>query len=103
MVIVQCETMNEVIFKMTIYNIAIYFYFKQQNPICCVMVSVLGLSAVDRGCEPRSGQTKDYNIGMCCFSANHAYLRKERKHWLARNQDNVSEWCDMSTCGLLFQ
>jgi len=25
------------------------------------------------------------------------------KDWLARNQDNVSEWGDMSTCGLLFQ
>ena len=23
--------------------------------------------------------------------------------WLARNQDNVSEWGDMSICGLLFQ
>ena len=31
MVIVQFETMNEVIFKMTIYNIAIYFNFKQQT------------------------------------------------------------------------
>jgi hypothetical protein len=24
------------------------------------------------------------------------------KDWLARNQYNVSEWSDMSTCGLLF-
>jgi hypothetical protein len=24
------------------------------------------------------------------------------KEWLARNQDSVSEWCDMSTSGLLF-
>ena len=35
------------------------------------MVSVLASSAVDRGFEPRSGQTKDYQIGMCCFSAMH--------------------------------
>jgi hypothetical protein len=33
-----------------------------------VMVSVLALSAVDHGFEPRSGQTKDYKIGICCFS-----------------------------------
>ena len=30
------------------------------NRIGGVMVNVLALSAVDRGCEPRSGQTKDY-------------------------------------------
>ena len=50
-----------------------------------------------------SGQTKDYKIGICCFSARHAALRRKSKDWLARNQNNVSEWSDMSTCGLLFQ
>ena len=34
---------------------------------------------VDRGFEPRSGQTKDYKIGFCCFSAKHAALRRKRK------------------------
>jgi len=24
--------------------------------------------------EPRSGQTKEYEIGICCFSARHAAL-----------------------------
>ena len=67
------------------------------------MVSVLALSAVDRGFEPRSVQTKDYKIGMCCFSAKHAALRRESKDWLARNQNNVSEWSDVSTRGLLLQ
>jgi hypothetical protein len=33
------------------------------------MVSMLASSAVDGGGEPRSGQTKDYNIGICCFFA----------------------------------
>ena len=36
------------------------------------MVSVLASSTVDRGFEPRSGHTKDYQIRMCCFSAMHA-------------------------------
>jgi hypothetical protein len=67
------------------------------------MVSVLASSAGDRVFEPRSGQTKDYKIGICCFSARHAELRRKSKDWLARNQNNVSEWSDMSTCGLLFQ
>jgi hypothetical protein len=35
------------------------------------MVSMLASSAVDRGFEPRSGQTKDYKIGICCFSAKY--------------------------------
>ena len=68
-----------------------------------VMVSVLASSVVDRGFEPRSGQTKDYAIGICCFSAKHAPLRRKSKDWLARKQNNVSEWSDMSTRGLLFQ
>ena len=73
------------------------------NRIGGVMVSVLTSSAVDRGFEPRSGQTKDYKIGICCFSAKHAALRRKRKEWLGRNQNNVSEWGDISTRGLLFQ
>ena len=60
------------------------------------MVSVLASSVVDRGFEPRSGQTKDYTIGMCCFSAKHAALRRKSKDWLARNKNNMSEWSDIS-------
>jgi len=67
------------------------------------MISVLAWSAVDRGFEPRSSQTKGYKFGICCFSAQHTALRSKSKDWLARNQDNVSEWSDMSTCGLLYQ
>jgi hypothetical protein len=52
--------------------------------------------------EPRSGQTKDYTISICCFSTKHATLRRKSKDWLARNQNNVSEWNDMSNRGLLF-
>jgi hypothetical protein len=58
---------------------------------------------VYRGFELRSGQTKDYKIGICCLSAKHAALRRKRKDCLARNQDSVSEWGDMSIPGLLFQ
>jgi hypothetical protein len=67
------------------------------------MVSILASSVVDREFKPRSGQTKDYKIGICCFSAKHTAVRRKSKDWLARNQNNVSECSDMSTHGLLFQ
>jgi hypothetical protein len=66
------------------------------------MVSMLALSAVDRRFEPWSGQTKDYKIGIYCFSAKHAALSRKSKDWLARNQDDVSEWGGMSICRLFF-
>jgi hypothetical protein len=59
------------------------------------MVSVLASSAV--------GQTKDYKIYICCFSAKQVALRRKSKDGLARNQDNASEWGDMSIHVLLFQ
>ena len=46
---------------------------------------------------------KGYKIGICCFSAKHAVLRSKNTAWFARNQDNVSEWGDISTCKLLLQ
>ena len=68
------------------------------------MVSVIASNAVDCGFEPRSGQTKDNKIQWyLLLLRHHATLRRNSKDWLARNQDNVSEWSDMSTRGLLFQ
>ena len=47
------------------------------------MASVIAFRAVDRGFEPRSGQTNDCKIGICCFSAKHAAFRRKRKNgWL---------------------
>ena len=73
------------------------------NHIGGVMDSVFASSVVDRGFEPRSGETKDYKIGICCSCAKYAALRGKSKDWLARNQNNVFEWSDKSTRGLLFQ
>jgi hypothetical protein len=50
----------------------------QKHRIGGVMVCVLASSAVDRGFEPQSGQTKDYKIGICCFSAKPAILWREQ-------------------------
>jgi hypothetical protein len=63
------------------------------------MVSVLASSAVERGFEPWSGQTKDYEICICCFRVKHAALRRKNKDWLAGNvgrlfyNNTVSDWC----------
>ena len=51
----------------------------------------------ESGVTPQSVQTKDYKIGICCFSTKQAALR------LVQNQDNVSECADMSICRMLFQ
>ena len=68
----------------------------QANHISGAMISVLTSSAVDRGFV-------DYKIGICCFPPKHAALRRKSKHGLGQNQDNVSEWGDMSFHGLLFK
>ena len=66
-----------------------------------VMVSMLAFSVVDRGFELQSSQKTIKLV----FRASHSALRRKTKDWLARNQDSVrlSEWNEISTCGLLFQ
>jgi hypothetical protein len=52
-----------------------------ENHIGGIMVRVLALSAVDHGFEPRTVKTKNYKIGICCFSAKYTALRR-RTGWL---------------------
>jgi hypothetical protein len=54
------------------------------------VMSVFASSAVNCIFVTQSGQTKDYKIDICCFSAKHTALRRKSKDWLALNQDNVS-------------
>ena len=82
--------------------VIVLLVFIKANRIGAVMVSILGSSVVvDRGFDPLSRQAKDCKIGICCFSYKHAALRRKSKDWSVRNQDNVSEWGDMSICGLV--
>ena len=74
-------------------------YTKKKSTSCIVldhvggvMISVLTLNAVDRRFNLWSGQTKDYEIGICCFSAKHAAIMRKWRNWMTRNQDSVSEW-----------
>ena len=66
-----------------------------------VIVSVFASSAVDLGFEPRSDQTKDYKIGICCFSAKHSALKSKSKDGLTQNPSVPVRY--LSTCSMLFQ
>jgi hypothetical protein len=95
-------------FKALLYQLVIVlqariFFISMNSLSDSVMYSVFVSKTVDHGFELRSGQTKDYEIDMCCFSAKHAPLRRKSKYLLTRNQDNVSRCGDMSIRGLLFQ
>ena len=67
-----------------------------------VMVSVVTPSAVDRGLEPQSDQSTEYKLVCVASPLKHAALMSKSKDWLARNQNTVSEWGDMSIHGLLY-
>ena len=56
------------------------------NRIGSVMVSVLASSAIDCGYELRSCQTKEYTIGMCCFSAKNAAIRRTEEQRLVGSE-----------------
>ena len=88
----------EILNSFVIVSITIY-YCNCMNHISGEIVSVLASSAVDRGFEPRSGQTKAYEIDICCFSAKHAAFRRKGNDSLARNQENSCEWRDISLRG----
>jgi hypothetical protein len=38
-----------------------------------------------------------YQLVFVAYNVKHAELRRKSKDWLLRNQDNVSEWSDMSS------
>ena len=100
--VAQCDcivTLSIVIYVDNLYLLR----NRPERLIGSVIVSVLASSAVDRGFKSRSGQTKDYQLVFVAYNAKHAELRRKSKDWLARNQDNVSEWSDMHIHGLLFQ
>ena len=52
---------------------------KFKNSIGGVMVGMLAWSGVDHEIKPWSGQTEDYRIGICFFSAKHAVVSSKSK------------------------
>jgi hypothetical protein len=57
------------------------------------MVSVLAFRSSSWVCTPVKS-TKDYKIGILCFTAKYAAIKSKRKDWLAQNQNNMPEWND---------
>ena len=83
--------------------ISFYPFITILDRIGGVITNVLVSSVVDSRIESRPVKTKDYKIGICCVSSKHAALTRKSKDWFDRNQNNVSDWGDMVTRGLLFQ
>ena len=54
-------------------------FFNQMNCIDGLNVSILAVSAVVPGFEPQSGQSKDYDSGICCFFDKHISLRTTKR------------------------
>ena len=73
-------------------------YFSQQNKQRDLKMQKkeAGTTGTSKDSSPASGTC------ICDFSAKHAALKSKSKDWLTLNQDNVSEWGDMSR-RLLFQ
>ena len=98
-----------IVLLVKLLNIHVCSYFQSSiNLIGDVMFGVLASSALDHMIKSRSGQTKYNKTGFGCFPAcstkeQKQKKRKKKKKKLARNQDNVSEWSNMSTHGLLLQ
>ena len=70
---------------------------QSQTAISTIGQQCKGYRASAHGFMLRSGQTKDYKIGIFCFSVKYAALRRKSKDWLALNQYNVSKWDDNMT------
>ena len=77
----------------SLFHLTFFFHSISINKYCFLFwwyTNKANLSCWTWPHQWRNGQTKDSNIGICCFSAKYAALRRKSKHWLARNQDNVS-------------
>jgi hypothetical protein len=61
---------------------------------------VFGLT---RGDHATDAHTLFNNWGKKQRQLSDILVKSKKKDWLAQNQDNVSEWGEMSICGLLFQ
>ena len=78
-------------------HILIALNLQSQTAISTIRQRRKGQPASAHGFVLRLGQTKDYKIGIFCFSVKYAALRRKSKDWLALNQYNVSKWDDNLT------
>jgi hypothetical protein len=91
-----CDTFF--IFLCSLVHIRIHLNIKFNIYNLCNIKLGLVSSAVDRGFESWLGQTEDYKIGICCFSAKHAALRRKKSvilNWEQKHEEWVSDCCLM--------
>jgi hypothetical protein len=71
-----------------IYIYTLYIYYDQlvRKDMDVNEHKRVRLECIYRGFKLQLGQTKDYNISICCFTAKLAALRRKSKDWLAWNQ-----------------
>ena len=60
----------------------------------CILNLYLRLKTVATG----RVKSKTTNLVFVASLLKHAAFRSKRKDWSTHNQDNVSEWTDISTC-----
>jgi len=57
---------------------------------------------VDGWFKSRSGQTKNYKIGICCFADKHAAETSKSKIWFVRNDIADKSWLYTTITNPLF-
>jgi hypothetical protein len=70
----------------------------ETNHVCGVIVSVFVSNVIDRG-----PKVKHKTMKFVFAPSPRSTFRYKSEDSLARNQNNVSEWSDVCTRGLLFQ
>jgi hypothetical protein len=55
------------------------------------MVGVLVSIVVDRGVDSWSGQTKDYQIGICCFFDRHLVTISKKYIWIDYEMNDIDD------------
>ena len=85
----------------TVLLYILYKFINKSRNYKLYMRYMLALSVVYHGFRALIGSNERLKIILKI--AKHAAFRRKSKDSLARNQDNVSLWGDMSIRGLLFQ
>ena len=93
----QVSFIYTLIYLPTLKGIILLKRSTEHEPSCHhLKIFPLVSSVVDRGFKPWSSQNKDYKIGICCFSAKHAALR--RKSSLVGSESGWSVWVGEAKC-----
>ena len=92
-------TKNELIFNLRIFHKSCLPNTKKTHQwLTCLYQGWLIVCSISS-----QFKTKDYEIGILWFSANHSTLTSKSKDWLVCSQKEGSKWSNMSTCELLYQ